>query len=562
MENTKKKKLKFSTLFSILVISSIVFCGIGDQWLGQTAYGYDYYRYWSDTTGDTKLGDTPIEMTYPASNYSEYWLVGSDHTVTCTTVATDKDCKFGRNEGESWEFLGKVTDSITHYWTGTSGMFEGDNNIGTSVSYVCRYSEGVDGITCGANDNYSDNNNYYRGQTDGNEGPEGPGGDDGGTYDTHYVYVRAPYTKEFTWSGKHTISGVTVPEYDNSVSRNEPACYTKDGSVSASDVYFYDASNLTEASSVNVLACSRALTTEEILSGDTPDSNIIWMSGSGSWETWSSDKIGSMSSGSEKLVDYVHKYNGNLPLYWYYKVSTVDSSYDYWFSCGSTSHTVYAVYDTPSCAAALLTTANLDTCVGWAEGCTKVDTSDDPNNIPRKVQLGAKSWHGTYGYEGSTGAKYNPFTWIPLYKGDCITYADLMTKGLKLLGVSASTKEIHCMSGANRHWFFTSPPAYRTPYWLTDGGDADGDGTINSNESGHPGTLESIYVVGSDPTHNTAWRVANAPWNCHGASECTGHWWEITFYSTPDHDTEADMCAWPNGPVINYPGPLYPGGSL
>ncbi len=550
MEKIKKKKFKYCILFSIIVVCGIVFCCLSGHWLGRTVYGSDYY--WSDATGDTHLGD--IEMTNPASSYSEYWLVGSDHTVTCTTI-TDKDHKC-HWDGDEWVYMGKVTDSITHYWTGTTGMFENDDNIGTSVSYICRYSEGVDGITCHADDNYSDADNYYRGQTGGDEGPEGPGGNDSSTSDTHYVYARGPYIEEFTWgTSKHDINNVTEPEYDSSASKNEPACYTKNSSVSASNVYFYDADNLTETSSVNVIACSRTLTTEERNSGDTPDTNIIWMSGSGSWKTWSSDKISSMSSGSEKLVDYVHKYNSNLPLYWYYEVSTVDSTYDYWFTCGSTSHTVYAVYGTPSCDNDLLDTNNLNTCVGWAQGCTKVDTSNDSTNVPRKVQLGAKNWYSTYGYQISTGIKTNPFTWIPANKGDCLTYADLMTKGLTVLGVTGSTKKIECKTGGNVHWFWTSD---RTPYWQDPNSDCDGDGTLNKNETGYPGTIKSVYVKGSDPDHDAAWRIANYPWNLHGASECAGHWWEITFNTTPDHDTEANMCAWPNGPTIDYPGPLYP----
>lgn len=243
---------------------------------------------------------------------------------------------------------------------------------------------------------------------------------------------------------------------------------------------------------------------------------------------------------------------------WQYKVPW-PSGTNQWITMTNTSgpHKVYRVYGEPLCASTLYTKANLETCVTWASGCTKVDTSNDADNIPRKVQLGAKNWHANYGYT-STGIKYDPFTWIPANKGDCITYADLMTKGLLLLGITASSEYIECKSATGTHYFYTSGI---TPYWVTDGGDADGDGTINNSESGYPGTLEGIYVVGSDPTHDAAWRAANAPWNFHGASSCAGHWWEITLYSNPDHDTEANMCAFPNGPVIDYPGWLISGGT-
>lgn len=220
------------------------------------------------------------------------------------------------------------------------------------------------------------------------------------------------------------------------------------------------------------------------------------------------------------------------------------------------SSRIYTVYAAPKCANDLYTTNNLNTCVGWADGCNKVDTSNDATNIPHQVQHGVKGWYGAYGYT-NTGIKPDPFTWIPANKGDCITYADLMTKGLLVLGVDATSEYITCVdAGGSRHWYY-SPG--RTPYWRTDDGDADGDGTKNRDEAGWPGTLEGIYVWGFDPAYNAAWRTANAPWNFHGASSCAGHWWEITFFSTPDHDTEANMKAFPNGPVIDYPGHLYPG---
>ena len=483
MENTKKKKLKFSNLFSILVISSIVLCGIGGHWLGQTAYGYDYYYYWSDTTGDTHLGDTPIEMTYPASSYSKYWLAGSDHEVTCTTVATDKDCKFGRNEGEAWEYIGKVTDSITHFWSGTSGMFENDDNIGTAVHYVCRYSEGVDGITCGANDNYSDNNNYFRGQTDGNEGPEGPGGDDGATSDTHYVYVRAPYMEEFTWSGKHNIKDVPEPEYDNSADKNEPACYTKNGSISASDVYFYDAANaakLTEPSSVDVLACSRTLTSEEILSGDPPDANSIWMNGSGSWRTWSSDKI-SMSGGGAKLVDYVHKYNGNLPLYWYYKVSTVANPDDKWQACGSSSHTVYSVLSAPTAPQAVPWLAVLDRAVAWAEGKTT-----EPNAL-HEITGGLNGC----GIDYVGGVRYSSFT----------NYDDQEFNLTQWLADAPWTNDAgNCSDMGNLVHIYGNAIGASAQYMVKDG--------VAGNRV--PGRFDTNYI---DPVGSPGWQQVS--WNYH-----------------------------------------------
>jgi len=226
----------------------------------------------------------------------------------------------------------------------------------------------------------------------------------------------------------------------------------------------------------------------------------------------------------------------------------------------SGAHKIYRVSGSPelSLDETLYTEANLDICTGWADGCTKVDTSDDSTNIPRKVQLGAKDWFSLYGYEEGTGEQDDPFTYIPANKGDCVTYADLMTKALWVLGVEAENKRLYCrtLDGrnynpyGNQQWFYTTG---KTPHWLNQYGDADGDETLNKFETGYPGTLEGIYVKGSNPDHDAAWRVANGPWNWHASSLCIGHCWEITFGSTPDHDTEGNMCASPNGPFISYP---------
>jgi len=330
---------------------------------------------------------------------------------------------------------------------------------------------------------------------------------------------------------EHDIYNVSDPVWTRVASPDDPASYTMGKKIKV-ETKFWASDDLTYSTSVNVDANSGDFTFGE-------DTSVTF-------QTWPSSKTTHVSDNS--LPDTIG--SNSVTLTWKYKVP---SGTDEWITIANTTgvHKIYRVYGEPLCASSLYTATNLETCVvDWASGCTKVDTSDDANNIPRKVQLGAKIWFGMYGGT-PTGIKPDPFTWIPSNKGDCITYADLMTKGLLLLGVSASSEYIGFQSVSVFHRFFTSN---LTPYWVTDAGDADGDGTINSSESGWPGTLEGIYVVGSDPTHNAAWRVANFPWNFHGASSCAGHWWEITFYSTPDHDTEANMKAYPNGPVIDYLG--------
>jgi hypothetical protein len=132
-----------------------------------------------------------------------------------------------------------------------------------------------------------------------------------------------------------------------------------------------------------------------------------------------------------------------------------------------------------------------------------------------------------------------------------------MTKGLYVLGVDACTEKIFCKDADNKkHWFYT---VGKTPFWVSKYGDADGDGIINKDEVGYPEVLEGIYVWGLASIYDDDWRKTNAPWGFHGACSSAGHWWEITFYSIPDHDTEAEMSKYPDGPIIKYPGHIFPG---
>ena len=101
--------------------------------------------------------------------------------------------------------------------------------------------------------------------------------------------------------------------------------------------------------------------------------------------------------------------------------TSLDIRYDYRVPWGtnqwimmaelSGTHKVYRVWGQPipSLADILYIEANLDICTGWADGCTKIDTSDDSTNIPRKVQLGAKHWFfDLYGYEGGNRLAARP----------------------------------------------------------------------------------------------------------------------------------------------------------
>jgi len=334
---------------------------------------------------------------------------------------------------------------------------------------------------------------------------------------------------------EHNIYEVTDPVWKRVENPDNPASYTKNKKMKV-NAKFWAPANLTYPTQVKVDG-----------SGFSEDTTVTFQS-------WPSETT--VHVADSNLADSIGTWN--VTITWTYKVIPQPNQ-EVTMSATSGPHKIQTVWDAPKCASNLYTKTNLDTCVTeWASDCIKVDTSNDSNNVPHQVQHGAKNWYATYGYAGNTDAVDDPFTWIPAHKGDCKTYADLMTKGLLLLGVDAQTEEIHCKVGLTRFWFYSND---RVPHWLTAGGDADGDGTTNANEAGYPGVLEGIYEYGNDPNHNASWRTANEPWNFHGACSCAGHWWEITFNTTPDHETEAEMCRHPNGPVILRRGPLYPNGS-
>jgi hypothetical protein len=469
---------------------------------------------------------TDVSITNPTAN--EVWLAGSDHTLTCITSTDTDRC---REDAESeWQ---DIADSVTHYWTGT-GTFKDNDNIGTSVTYICTNTASNNTVTVYADDDYTG---------DGNTAIV----DEAAKSDSETVSVIIPVVDSVLYVGdkNQVIFDVTSPEYNRNPARNEPSAYVKGQHSDATVVVkFWASTSLTESSNVDVVGW---IDTFDLGEWGYPSGTF-----GTSWPTagFSAD-ITQVNKTSIGKITYTETWKYRCP-----------NGSDTRITASTLSGRVmYLIYDDFKCDASLFTKANLDTCTGWANNCDKVDTSNDATNVARKVQLGAKAWYNTHGYAIRTGIKADPFTWIPANKGDCLTYADLMTKGCQVLGVQASTQAIVCKDNypnGNMHWYY-SPG--RTPHWLTATGDADGDGTTNENEAGYPGTIDTVYVKGSDPDHDAAWRKANAAWNCHGASSVAGHWWEITFFSTPDHDTEANMCSWPNGPVIKYPGHLYPNGT-
>jgi hypothetical protein len=89
---------------------------------------------------------TSVSITNPTAN--EVWLVDTPHTLTCTT-ASDEDESGGED----------VDDSVSHIWGASAGTFKFNDNVGTSVEYICPITQGNVTITVAADDDYAPEGN-------------------------------------------------------------------------------------------------------------------------------------------------------------------------------------------------------------------------------------------------------------------------------------------------------------------------------------------------------------------------------------------------------------------
>ncbi|MDR2756284.1 MAG: hypothetical protein LBC20_11310, partial [Planctomycetaceae bacterium] len=240
----------------------------------------------------------------------------------------------------------------------------------------------------------------------------------------------------------------------------------------------------------------------------------------------------------------------------------------------SINQIIYTTHNAPKCAEKLFRKDTIDTTVGWASMSSTLDTTNSGTNTVRCVQKNIKAQYKKIGYQMNTGRYFDPWVEIPSSQGDCIAYADWMTQAMLLLGVNASTQVIRI---SETQFFFA---VGQTPFWLSEEGDINGTGTKNKNKSnyvtgaalGSRGKLldtyfdkSTIYSWKTTPRAikfpddvssilDAAFLTRNQPWNFHAACECSGHWWEITFNSTPDHETKNIMNKI-DGPVIQCKGP-------
>ncbi|MHC4213735.1 MAG: hypothetical protein ACYSWP_10230, partial [Planctomycetota bacterium] len=137
MEKTYKKfdghaLLKMSFMAFLAIVATTIYFTVC----------YAGYDEWTDID----------DVTINNPEDSEVWLIQSKHTLTCTT-SNDTDCNLDTGLTEP--------DSVTHYWTTSSGgdEFEDNDNVGTSVTYFCPNASGSVTITVHADDDHSESSN-------------------------------------------------------------------------------------------------------------------------------------------------------------------------------------------------------------------------------------------------------------------------------------------------------------------------------------------------------------------------------------------------------------------
>lgn len=105
---------------------------------------------------------TPItKVTISSPNNGDIWAPVSEHNLTVYPAATDTDRCTNPPPGQS----GEVTDTVSHWWTGSGGTFRKNQYIGESVWYTCTNVPGDHPVTVNADDNLFVEH-YYEDGTD------------------------------------------------------------------------------------------------------------------------------------------------------------------------------------------------------------------------------------------------------------------------------------------------------------------------------------------------------------------------------------------------------------
>lgn len=376
---------------------------------------------------------TDVSITNPVAN--EVWLIGTPHTLSCTTSSdTDRQC-----DGGDWY---DVSDTVTHYWTG-SGTFEDNDNIGTSVSYICANSVGNNTVTVYANDNYAPASNTAI-------------VDESPTSDSETVSVVGLEVHEVGFGNDHALkrtptgagsydgwadSTTTIadPVYDADDTADEKAaknhaCFTKGaGGATLASVRCRATTALTETSAFHL----RALGTDSW-------GWAVFSISAGNRESGT----GSLSLDSDTLATTVKRYGGSYSCAWKYRCF---SGADVEASLNATSHSVYLTYGTPSGSSR--TVKRISFLCGEADGQDEITPCADEiygalAGSPPDFVLGGGNPSNRWWMMDPSGPS-----------GECISLARLMQDMCKLLGLGSG--EIGYIYGTtDNNCYSTSSSAY------------------------------------------------------------------------------------------------------
>ena len=348
---------------------------------------------------------TSVSITNPTAN--EVWLIGSDHTLTCTS-ATDTDRR-RENPESNWE---NIADSVTHYWTGT-GTFKNNDNVGTSVTYICTDTAGSNTVTVYADDNYGPDNNTAI-------------VDESPTSDSETVSVVGLAVNQVGFGGgNHTLyqtpaanagwadgtTAISNPVYDADSGTNDAtnyACYTK------------GAANAT-------LTSVRCRATTALTEGSSFELRVLTSCvGTSGWVSFSIDQgnrqsgVGTLSL-SGTLPSTVGRYG--LGCGWYYRCpsgSNTELANTY------TTHQLLVTYDTPDKDPTVKRlTFVCDSAYGLNEVTPCADAIYDAlDGVPPKYDLSAENPSNCWLMMDPNGPA-----------GPCVSQALLMQKMCQLLGL-------------------------------------------------------------------------------------------------------------------------------
>lgn len=449
------------TKLAIAIIVVLAVAGDG----GWLAWAYDNTNYDEGASGP----GTPTIInpnTNPAN--CDVWLVGSQHSLSCTPPAVDWDICTSTGL--------PVADSVSVYWTATSGTFVDDDNTGTSnVDYECRHTGGASGITAHAIDEW-----YEDGESNpGLAGPETASTDQVGIlvvmpsvywvgFENDHVLSRTPEGANSHAGWAMSTEGITDPIWHADSTENDKtnyACFTRGSTTATLKARFRVTSPLTEGSTFHLGAdgTNSWTPTSCNIGKNESESNYVWLP----------------LSDYSPMVNTVKRYTAyacDWEMFFYYAPNP------FAIPINTTTHTVYLTFDTPQ-PIPPVTTARTVKRIDWV--CKKCDGLWSKEDCTDAIFA---ALNGTPPPSFGDGEMPEDYWWAmdPAYGPvDCEALALLMQRMCALLGVgTGEIGYVYCCREDQ------SPPD--TVYSTSD----DEHATRICGEDGH-GTEKLVFLRGT-----------------------------------------------------------------